>query len=80
MGFAYTTAPHFDSTHTIWGSLAEPQYGGNREYAGWRVVQYPGGRHKLGGYTPAMMAGTEKVEAVWGETLPRGRGETEKSG
>jgi len=59
--------------HTLWGFLAEPKYGGNRDYAGWRVLGYPGGRHKLGGYSPEMMAGTARVESVWGEMLPRGK-------
>ena len=59
--------------HTVWGFLADPAYGGNRDYAGWRVIGYPGGRHKLGGYSPAQMAGTAKVESAWGEALPRTR-------
>jgi gluconate 2-dehydrogenase gamma chain len=57
--------------HTIWGFLADPKYGGNRNFAGWRVLGYPGGRHLLGGYTPQQMAGSAKVEAAWGEMLPR---------
>lgn len=57
--------------HTLWGFLAEPKYGGNRDFAGWRVLGYPGGRHKLGGYTPEQMAGSAVVESVWGEKLPR---------
>ena len=59
--------------HTIWAFLADPKYGGNQGYAGWRLLQYPGGRHVLGGYSPAVMAGKEQVEAVWGEMLPRRR-------
>ncbi len=59
--------------HTLWGFLAEPVYGGNRDHAGWRVLGYPGGRHALGGYTPRMMAGQDRVESVWGEKLPRSR-------
>ncbi|MGI9431198.1 MAG: gluconate 2-dehydrogenase subunit 3 family protein [Myxococcota bacterium] len=68
------TSPDFFAQvwqHTLWGFLAEPQYGGNRDYAGWRVLGYPGGRHRLGGYTPEQMAGRAKVESVWGEKLPR---------
>lgn len=57
--------------HTLWGFLAEPKYAGNRDFAGWRVLGYPGGRHKLGGYTPQQMAGKAPVESVWGEKLPR---------
>jgi gluconate 2-dehydrogenase gamma chain len=56
--------------HTVWGFLAEPKHGGNRSYAGWRVLGYPGGRHQLGGYTPAMMIGEAPVDSVWGEKLP----------
>jgi len=59
--------------HTLWGFLADPAHGGNREYAGWRVLGYPGGRHRSGGYTPAAMAGEAQVDAVWGEKLPRRR-------
>ena len=57
--------------HTVWGFLSDPKYGGNRDFAGWRVLGYPGGRHKLGGYTPAQMAGKARLESVWGEVLPR---------
>jgi len=65
--------------HTLWGFLAEPKYGGNRDYAGWRVLGYPGGRHKLGGYTAEQMMGEAKLDALWGEKLPRsGRGTPQK--
>jgi gluconate 2-dehydrogenase gamma chain len=52
--------------HTIVGFLADPKYGGNRDYAGWRVTHYPGPRHHLGGYTPEQVTGTAKVKTVWG--------------
>jgi len=55
--------------HTIIGFLADPKYGGNRDYAGWRVVGYPGGGHHLGGYSPAQMTGKEKITAVWGKEV-----------
>jgi len=64
-------------THTLWGFLADPKYAGNRDYAGWRVLGYPGGRHRRGGYTPAMLAGKAQVDSVWGESLPRRRGGNE---
>jgi hypothetical protein len=38
--------------HTVIGFLADPKYGGNRGYAGWKVVGYPGGGHHMGGYSP----------------------------
>ena len=53
--------------HTIWGFLADPKYGSNRDYAGWKVVGYPGGGHHLGGYSPAQMMGKEKIKTAWGE-------------
>ncbi len=55
--------------HTIVGFLADPKYGGNRDYAGWKVVGYPGGGHHLGGYSPAQMIGKEKVKTVWGDEV-----------
>ena len=27
-------------THTVMGFLADPQYGGNREHAGWKVIGF----------------------------------------
>ena len=56
-------------THTIVGFLADPKYGGNRSYAGWKVLGYPGGGHHLGGYSPAQMIGKEKIKTVWGEEV-----------
>ncbi len=52
--------------HTILGFLANPKYGGNRDYAGWRVTHYPGPRHHQGGYTPEQVTGTAKVKTIWG--------------
>jgi gluconate 2-dehydrogenase gamma chain len=53
--------------HTVIGFLADPKYGGNRNFAGWKLTGYPGPRHRLGGYTPEQMAGTAPVETVWGD-------------
>jgi gluconate 2-dehydrogenase gamma chain len=55
--------------HTILGFLADPKYGGNRDFAGWKLVGYPGPRHHLGGYTPDQMLGRAKLETVWGTDL-----------
>jgi hypothetical protein len=55
--------------HTIIGFLADPSYGGNRDYAGWKVVGYPGGGHHLGGYSPAQMSGKEKIKTAWDEEV-----------
>jgi gluconate 2-dehydrogenase gamma chain len=69
---ASVTSEEFFETvraHTIIGFLADPKYGGNRDYAGWKVAGYPGPRHDLGGYTPAQMIGEEGIRAVWGEEI-----------
>ena len=42
--------------HTVYGFLCDPSYGGNRDYAGWKVVGYPGRQHHRGGYTKDQMA------------------------
>jgi gluconate 2-dehydrogenase gamma chain len=56
-------------SHTLIGFLADPKYGGNRDYVGWKVAGYPGPRHDVGGYTPAQMIGEEKIRAIWGEEI-----------
>ena len=56
-------------THTIVGFLADPKYGGNRDYAGWQVVGYPGGGHHEGGYSPAQMSGKDKIKTHWGKDV-----------
>ena len=55
--------------HTIIGFLADPKYGGNRGYAGWKVVGYPGGGHHLGGYSPAQLMGKDKITGAWGSEV-----------
>jgi gluconate 2-dehydrogenase gamma chain len=54
--FTYPTAPAFFNTlrtHTMEGMFADPVYGGNKDFAGWRLVGFPGTRLY---YTPADMA------------------------
>jgi len=51
--------------HTIVGFLADPSYGGNRDFAGWKVAGYPGPRHRRGGYTPEQVEGKAPVVPVW---------------
>jgi gluconate 2-dehydrogenase gamma chain len=53
--------------YTVMGFLADPEHGGNRDYAGWKLLGYPGASHHRGGYTPAQMIGEEKIVAVWEE-------------
>ena len=43
--FAWPTAQAFFNTlrtHTMEGMFADPIYGGNRDFAGWRLVGFPG--------------------------------------
>ena len=52
-GFTWPTAQAFFNTvrtHTIEGMFADPVYGGNKDFAGWRLVGFPGGQAV---YTPA---------------------------
>ena len=44
-GFSWPTAQEFFNTvrtHTMEGMFADPLYGGNRDFAGWRLVGFPG--------------------------------------
>ena len=44
-GFTFPTAQAFFDTlrtHTMEGMFADPIYGGNRDFAGWRLVGFPG--------------------------------------
>jgi len=43
--FTYPSAPAFFNTlrtHTMEGMFADPVYGGNKDFAGWRLVDFPG--------------------------------------
>jgi gluconate 2-dehydrogenase gamma chain len=44
-GFAWPTAREFFTIlriHTMEGMFADPLYGGNRDFSGWRLVAFPG--------------------------------------
>ena len=43
-------------THTIEGMFADPIYGGNKDFAGWKLVGFPGAHPA---FTPADMMGKE---------------------
>lgn len=58
-GFTWPSAPAFFNTlrtHTIEGMFCDPIYGGNKDFAGWRLVGFPGA-HPL--YSKEEMASTE---------------------
>ena len=53
--FTWPTAQAFFNTvrtHTIEGMFADPVYGGNKDFAGWRLVGFPGAQPA---FTPADM-------------------------
>ena len=54
-GFTWPTAREFFNTirtHTMEGMFADPIYGGNKDFAGWRLVGFPGAQPV---FTPADM-------------------------
>ena len=54
-GFTWPTAQEFFNTirtHTMEGMFADPIYGGNKDFAGWRLVGFPGAQPV---FTPADM-------------------------
>ena len=58
-GFTFPTPQAFFNTlrtHTIEGMFADPVYGGNKDFAGWRLVGFPGAHPA---FTPADMASKE---------------------
>ena len=58
-GFTWPAAQAFFETvrtHTIEGLFADPVYGGNKDFAGWRLVGFPGGQAV---YTPADLQNTQ---------------------
>ena len=58
-GFEWPTAQAFFQTvrtHTMEGMFADPVYGGNKDFAGWRLVGFPGAQFT---YTPAEVRSTE---------------------
>ena len=57
-GFTWPTAQAFFNTlrtHTIEGMFADPIYGGNKDFAGWHLVGFPGAHPA---FTAADMAST----------------------
>jgi hypothetical protein len=46
-GFIWPSAQAFFNTlrmHTMEGMFADPVYGGNKDFAGWRLIGFPGGQ------------------------------------
>jgi gluconate 2-dehydrogenase gamma chain len=58
-GFAWPSAQAFFNTvrtHTMEGMFADPIYGGNKDFAGWRLVGFPGAQPV---FSPADMQSKE---------------------
>ena len=51
--------------HTILGFVLDPSYGGNRDYAGWKAMGFPGPVHHLGGSQPDQMRGEREFVPIW---------------
>jgi len=51
---------------TITAFLADPKYGGNADYIGWKLAGFPGHNHQLGIISPEQMQGKRHVPTVWG--------------
>ncbi|MBK6402607.1 MAG: gluconate 2-dehydrogenase subunit 3 family protein [Rhodocyclaceae bacterium] len=60
--------------HALLGFIADPKYGGNRDYAGWKLMGVPGPLHMVGGVTPEQMIGRQPVMPVWATTANDGHG------
>ena len=59
-GFEWPTAQAFFNTlrtHTMEGMFADPVYGGNKDFAGWRLVGFPGAQQQ---FTPDDMHSSNK--------------------
>ena len=57
--FSWPTSQEFFNTvrvHTMEGMFADPLYGGNRNFAGWRLVDFPGAQAV---FTPADLNSTQ---------------------
>jgi len=48
--------------HTILGFAAAPKFGGNRNLAGWKLMQFPGHIHEAGGLSDAQVTGAEPIK------------------
>ena len=64
--------------HVILGFLADPRYGGNKNFAGWRAAGHPGPRHHHGAKiaaptTPQQLVGGQPIVPIWEETGIRTR-------
>ncbi|QDX82682.1 hypothetical protein B9N43_16430 [Denitratisoma sp. DHT3] len=51
--------------HALLGFIADPRYGGNQDYVGWKLMGFPGPLHQVGGVTPEQMLGEKPVIPVW---------------
>ncbi|CAB1369704.1 gluconate 2-dehydrogenase subunit 3 family protein [Denitratisoma oestradiolicum] len=60
--------------HALLGFIADPKYGGNRDYVGWKLMGFPGPMHEVGGVTPEQMLGKIPVIPIWEATATAGHG------
>jgi len=78
-GFTFPTAQAFFNTlraHTMEGMFADPVYGGNKNFAGWRLVGFPGAQTL---FTTADMQSTDAftrapIVGLQGQAKPAAKG------
>lgn len=85
-GFTWPTAQEFFNvvrTHTMEGMFADPIYGGNRDFAGWRLVGFPGAQGNFTAtdlqnkqiFSRAPMTGLQSQASLQAQAKPSGRTE-----
>lgn len=65
---AFARAQDFFATirfHTLLAFVVDPKNGGNKDYAGWKLMGFPGPLHQVGGTTPGQMMGVDPVTPIW---------------
>jgi gluconate 2-dehydrogenase gamma chain len=85
-GFSWPAAQEFFNvvrTHTMEGMFADPIYGGNRDFAGWRLVGFPGAQGNFTAtdlqnkqiFTRAPMTGLQSQASLQAQAKVPGRTE-----
>lgn len=51
--------------HALQGFLSDPVHGGNQGHVGWRLMGYPGPRHRAGGVSERQLLGLDALLPGW---------------
>jgi len=60
--------------HALLGFIGDLKHGGNQDYAGWKLMGFPGPLHLVGGVTPEQMMGRRPVIPIWETDAADGHG------